>query len=225
MIFLNTIDSVSSAPKNLPPKFPRSGFTLVELLVTMVIIMLLAVMAAPAVSKISRGFVVDTSARRIVDELNLARQIAQTKNCLVQVRLYKLPDINQPSASSPSVYRAMQLFQVANNGTNALGKVTYIDNPAIISSTSNTSSLMDDSITALQEQSSSGQPPLPNVQLNYKYRVFQFKPDGSTDLPMSGTWFLSVHAQNDPLLGNGLPLNFATIQIDPQSGRTKVFRP
>jgi hypothetical protein len=78
-------------------------------------------------------------------------------------------------------------------------------------------------------------PKLPRgVDYNYKYSLFRFYPDGSTNLsptgdPDNGRWYVTIHALSDSATGTGEgivpPANFCTVQIDPVSGTTKSFRP
>jgi hypothetical protein len=69
--------------------------------------------------------------------------------------------------------------------------------------------------------------PLPVYQNNYNALIFRFTPKGSTTLDATKSWFATLILQNDPVTtgANNLPANFATIQIDPFSGRAKAYRP
>ena len=60
--------------------------------------------------------------------------------------------------------------------------------------------------------------------MNYKYLAFRFRPDGSTDL-QPGSNSITLMLENQPVVANGLPKNFQTLQIDPTMGGVRGFRP
>ncbi len=200
------------------------GFSLLELLVVMTIIIVLAALAVPAFTNFGRANTLSAAGQQVVDTLNFARQTAMTKSRPVEVRFYKLPEIYK-DAGTPTDYRAMQLFLVDSTNTNVLSRPVYFGTPVVISQLVATSSLMDD--TKCQE---TGAGPtdvkLPGIGQNYRLRKFSFKPDGSTDLALDGSWFLTLSGKLDPAKrASGLPANFLTVQIDPQNGRTRVYQP
>lgn len=201
----------------------RRGFTLLELLVVIAIIIILAAVSIPAFNSIGRGASLTGSGQSLAGALELAHQTAVSQNRPVEVRLYKLPDYKDATTATPSVYRAMQAFIVDDASTNAVGRMVNLTAPVIITTSGSASSLMSD--TALPEQPSLAGVTLPGVGANYKYRSFHFKPDGGTDLAMDQQWYLTIVAQNDPVVANGLPKNYLTIQIDPMTGRARTFQP
>jgi hypothetical protein len=70
-------------------------------------------------------------------------------------------------------------------------------------------------------------PRLPNgVDFNYDFVAFRFQQDGSTDLAPLGSWYVTLIGLNDRLPEpDKPPANFFTIQVDPVSGGTKIYRP
>jgi uncharacterized protein (TIGR02596 family) len=200
----------------------KRAFTLLELLVVVAILIILAALTIPAMNSMGRASSLSNGTQAITGALELARQTAVTQNRPVEVRFYKLPEDGQPTGPLTD-YRSLQLFLVDSESTNAVAKPVKLSAPVIITPDVATSSLMDE--TAFPEQPAADGVNVPPGGANYRYRSFRFKPDGGTDLPMNGKLFFTLAAKNDPIKANGLPANFATIQIEPLTGRTKVLRP
>lgn len=200
----------------------KRAFSLLELLVVVAIIIVLAALTIPAMNSMGRSNALNGGSQAVSGMLELARQTAVTQNRPVEVRFYKLPDEDTPNAT-PSNYRGLQIFLVDYESTNAVAKPVKLSTPVIITEDATTSSLMDNA--TFPEQAAAPGMNVPPAGSNYKYRSFRYKPDGSTDLPLNGRWFFTLVAKNDPIKANGLPANFATIQIEPMTGRAKVLRP
>lgn len=200
------------------------GFTLLELLVVMTVIVLMVTLMVPAFQSFGRANTLSAAGQSVVDTLNFARQTALTKSRPVEVRFYELPD-ELTGSGNPTDYRGMQLFVIESTNTNVLSKPIYFPAPVVMSQNLTTTSLMNGTncpeLTAGPSDLS-----LPGIGRNYRYRKFTFKTDGSTDLTLSDSWFLSLYGKTDPATRpSGLPPNFITVQIDPQNGKTRAFQP
>lgn len=208
---------------------PRStrGFSLVELLVVIAIMAILTGLAVPAFSSTMRASNLRSAGRVLIDNFNNARQLAQSRNTPVEVRLYKLPDYNQGNSASPSVYRALQIFLVKEDGTKIpFSKPEYFQSPAVISSDTSQSALLADAATTDSPHAESGpgssDPKLGAYANNYRYIPFQFLPSGLTDLS-TGKNFVTLVLQNDKPLSQGA--NFFTVQVDCINGSVRSVRP
>jgi uncharacterized protein (TIGR02596 family) len=193
-----------------------AAFSLIELLTVIAIMVLLMGLAAPALNSLGRSTGLTVTAQQVVDQFNVARQQAITRNRLVEVRFYKVPDEADPAAA----YRALRLLvlnpdgsvqsadrvQKFQKGVAILDKATYSTMGGFAASTTNET--------------------LPGFGSS-PYVYFRLRPDGSTDLDASAAskWFLTLVNLRETASSTNLPPNFATIQIDPVTGRPKLFRP
>lgn len=208
------------------------AFSLGELLGVMAICAILAALAVPAFQQIGTSSTLNAAGQSVVDVFTLARQIALTRNRPVEVRIYKLPAPEQPTGT-PTQYRALQILLNNAGQLSPFAKPVYLSAPIVLSDNVKTSSLLPAPTDPILPELTplDGDPALPVVEKNYRYRKFQFQSDGSTDLPPSSStadpaWFLSLHATREPVKATtGLPANFITVQLDPQTGGTKVYRP
>jgi len=200
------------------------GFTVVELLVVVGILALLLAFLTPAVTSLFRASNLSRASSMVADELNRVRQLALTKNRDVEIRFYKLGSKSDPNDRQ---FRAFRSLVVTGTQTTALPLtgVKHFPEPAIISSDARFSTLIDGSREALLQ----GTETLPS-NTSASYVSFLIRATGGTNLvPVTGSgsnWYLTFllsNAAQSP--GTGLPDNYATLQIDPVTGRVRVHRP
>lgn len=207
------------------------AFTLIELLIVMSILLVVAGFLAPSVSTILKGSNLTQGSQMISDQLGLARQTALAKNHVVEVRFYQYgdPEAAGESAATPNSgkFRALQNFEKLDTGTVvALGNVKKLPTSIIFDKGATLSSIIGSAAAApgipslVTTQTNS----IPRVGTQYNSVSFQFRPDGSTNLP-TGNWFLTAHDTNS---GDALatpPPNFFTLQIEAANGHIRQFRP
>lgn len=204
------------------------GFTLLELLVVIAILAMLMVLTVPGITSTLRASHLNTAGRALVDQINLARQVTRSRNLPVEVRLYRLPDYNQPATdpvgTTSGVFRAFQILLVDENGAIVpLSRPEYLQSPVVISPGSKESALLADTNASHAERAPAATDPnLGTYGKNYRFVPFQFSPGGTTDLT-AGKDFVTLVLQNDKPLSDGV--NFFTVQIDPVSGSARSFRP
>ena len=194
----------------------RRGFSLVELLVVMSIMVVLGAMVVPAAGGLMQGYQLTAAANNVTATLMLARETALIKGAPVEVRFYKLPG-HGAAGGSPEVFRAMQCFVEENTATSTpLTKPIFFAQPVQV--------LDDAARSTLLSLPASG----PDVNLggyakNYQYVSFRFKPNGQSDLAETANCLTLVLQQD--AAADTTPANFRTIQIASPSGRVQTYQP
>jgi uncharacterized protein (TIGR02596 family) len=193
----------------------------------MAIIVMVIAFVAPAASSIGRGTKLTQASQIVGSQLSLARQTAISRNRQIEVRFYKLADPETPgqTANDKSTWKfqAMQSFDVVSaKQAIPLQKVQSLPGGSVVDSGPKLSSILDPAKRTQRDYSD----PLPKAGTNYVYYSVRFRPDGSTDLPVTGgPWFLTMHNLKDGDAMTTPPPNFITIEIDPVNGAVKFFRP
>lgn len=219
-----------------PTSPSRNGaFTLLEILVVLSIIVLVAGLTTPAVTTILRGSSLTQGGQLVTDQLGLARQTALSRNRSVEVRFYQYGDPETPGEQennpSSGKFRALQLFEIQESGTDAkpLGKVRTIPPSVIMDGGTALSSILGAAQSSSSPSAATGSDlnsPIPRVDKQYNAVTFRFLPDGSTNLsPQTGSWFLTLHALKEGDRLSAPKADFFTIQIDAINGHFKTFRP
>ncbi len=226
----------------------KSAFSLIELLVVIAIIAIIGGFAVPAVGNLLKGTALTQAANMITDTVAGARQHALTRNRSVEVRFFRfwntesvgepVPsaasdlDTKPPGLNYTAQYRAFQAFEIGDGGiANPIGKLAILPNTVILSAEPALSSLLGtDTASRLVTMAKldPNDPELPRgVKKNYEYVAFRFQPNGATNLPASGLWFITVHLLDDTKKGSSSapPPNFFTWMIDPVSGSATIMRP
>ncbi|HSI87280.1 MAG: Verru_Chthon cassette protein D [Candidatus Methylacidiphilales bacterium] len=206
-----------------------AAFSLIELLVVVGIIAAMSVLAVSALTRISTSSGVTVAGGLVVDQLNLARQTAISRNCQVEFRIYQLPDEGVSGSTTPSQYRAMQMYVLdsAKGTASPAGRAVFLPRGVSFFEAASVSTLLTTQSPPYAVSGTTAAVKFVGFDPgSYNYKCFEFNPDGSTDLDPTKNWFISLANTKEKLAsGQQLPANFFTVQIDPATGRIRNFRP
>jgi uncharacterized protein (TIGR02596 family) len=198
--------------RKIPGKIP--GFTLIEMMVVMAVMVVLIAVSLPALKTVVMGTSLTQAGHLLSDQFQLARQEAAGRNREVQVRLVW-------TGSEPAGYRGIQLWASSLDDVTLIepiAKMVLLPQGTLISSNTMLSPLL--AHATISETNAV----FPGRGMT-KYCGYRFRPGGETDLPFnSSDNFLTV-VQNKDAAATAAPPNFYVVQVDPVNGRTRSFRP
>jgi len=190
------------------------AFSLIELLVVVAVLGILLVLALPAVRSVLDSQALALAGRLISDELALARQEALTRNRLVELRIFRVPAGN-------GTWKAVQRFYDGREGTTALSRLQKLPGNTQISSP--LSPLLDLLVTNSATRVLGTN--VPQLGGDVDYVSVRFQPTGELDWSVRGTnSYLTVVLERDAARSEPPP-NFASILVNPATGRATLFRP
>jgi uncharacterized protein (TIGR02596 family) len=199
------------------------GFTVLEMIVVISILVTLLALIVPALHSLSRASHLTMASATIVDELNFARQTALARNRVVEVRFYSLRHEIDPHRS----FRAVATFVSDESGSRMqpLGPVKRFPISVAALDDEKYSTLLSDTTRAPVSDEVEDLPNAPSTP----YKCVRFRPTGGAELSAytstSDNWFLTVKNETDRSYPDRPADNYVTIQLDPFTGRTRQFRP
>ena len=213
----------------------KEGFTLVELLVVLTIMGIISAATIPTIQSVLQSTGITQGGQTLVEQINLARQIASARNTTVQVRLIKLAQVQNPTATG---YTAIQLWGTPSGSSApiALSRMTILPTSVVVSEdTTNYSKLLAEAVVP-----SAPLPTMPVPTGTASYIYFSVTPSGVIPVSsvatgesseMTGAYLSVVPAR----YGNSgtLPTpgvtsgqsNYLIVQMNPNTGSTLIYRP
>jgi uncharacterized protein (TIGR02596 family) len=191
-----------------PDAMKQKGFSLIELLVVIALLGIVSAFAVPALQNLSQAGKMTQGASAVLDEIESARQIAEVGSSLIEVRFLK--------RAGSTNYSGLQLWSTDSTPA-PLAKAIPLPDGIVI--------LDDDNLSPwLKELTLNGS--IQNGPWSEgSFVAFRIRPSGPIIPSTLGRneVFLTV-APDRPYAGSAPP-NYCTIQLNPDSGRTFLFRP
>lgn len=227
------------------PAQARRGFTLIELMMVIALMIVIATLSIGAIKNFGTAYELDSTIQGISGLLNAARQTALSQNKYVQVRFYEQTNNADPRyqqyyaigtyiSDSPFYTNASTYDTYLTRGVMKPLGSTYVFPSSIgIVKSANNSYLLD----ALSKETDivRGGTDSSGKMKGVPWVSFYFNPQGAIDVPYEGTgtnktpvgptksYFSLCEARQ--FKDDKLPPNYAVVLFDPANGRMQVTRP
>lgn len=189
----------------------RAGFSLVELLMVITIVMVLFGMVAVGFNSILQSSRMEQAGRILVDEINLARQTAATQNRSTEIRFFR--EVRQDGSSGVPIFWRMQV------GTR--GKTEDAEFEPVKGMTQ-----LPQGIALAPEGALSSILAAAGGDAEVSVVI---RPTGILEpragLSLKDEWFVTLVPERQLGQGLGDLKDFITVQMDPITARPSLFRP
>ena len=221
-----------------------TGFTLIEMLVVVAIIVLLMAFAQPALSRTLMASKLSGAGQSLLGAVSQAQQLAFANNVPVDIRFFRVPD----GFGENLAYRSYQIFKITQvaeeTGAGATIRESLVpegnlvnlpENILIVADDDLSPALSGDGLDDVRENSSNGYSGVRDA----KYNAWRFMPDGTcrkvgatqegvatlTFQTLTESFLTITSDAGQPITVANLPKNFFTIQVDPFTGKARSYKP
>lgn len=203
---------------SLANKSADRAFTFIEVLAVLGILAILVTGATPPILATVKSSRLTAAADQVLGALNEAQGLAITFSTEVEARFFEAPD----SGRDPGLERdSIQIFRLADADAPFNPRDAFEPASARQSLPEGISFSRVEKFSSLRRTRPKSEPDNGSTPAA---AVIRFLPDGSTQLDGTGLWFLSLVEERMRDVET-LPSNFATIQLDPATGRLELHRP
>ncbi|MDF1815338.1 MAG: Verru_Chthon cassette protein D [Verrucomicrobiales bacterium] len=195
----------------------KSGFTLTELLLVLALISILMAGGTMVTTSVSQSSMISRDSDMIANELSRASLEAVRMNRPVHFRFYSYTD---SLTSHQPLVQAFQTLSIdpETGQYRELGKIRYLSRSVVVHRNPDASTILSMPERKAQRDID---PDLDQIR-PYTWYGFEFRPDGSTNLPKDKTWGLviALHNEGKPFQ---VPKNYRAIGINPFTGAVKRY--
>lgn len=206
------------------PSMRAAGFTLVELLVVMAIIVLVLSLVTPAVNSMLASNNLTQAGQVVADQISSARQLASARNRSAEVRFVKL------NAAAGAGYNGVQLWMANDAGTLAAsGRMIPLPGGIVMTEQAALSPLLTTPPDTTAPLAFSGQMPPPgSAAATLNYLAVRIAPSGQVQpVPTTANrpklYLTLVNAKYSAAAT--APPNYVTMQLNPDTGVAEIYRP
>ena len=228
----------------------RRGFSLIEMLVVVSIVVMLLALATPALTRTLQASRLSGAGEAMMGSIAEAQQTALTTNPPVDVRFFSFTeDLDQAP-----VYHSYQLFKITQSTQNSGGSATVTEKVVPVGNLIRlpegiiipTDSALSGAFSSSSGGASTGLPDTKeNSQVGYAgvsgatYNAIRFMPDGTCRTvgaasngmaklefqTLPNNFFTMTFGSGTTVTLANLPKNFYTVHIDPYTGKARSYKP
>lgn len=183
----------------------RRAFSLIELLVVVAILAMLATLAAGAFGSVAQANKIGQAGEALLDGIETARQLAAVRGRTTELRILK--------KSGDTHYSGLQVW-FASPEEPAARRITLPEGVVLLD---------ESNLSPWLANMSAGNISIGGTAMDY--HAFKVRPSGAIEpAPLDpNSLFLTVAAAQSP--AGSTPANFATVQVNPNTGRPLLYRP